>query len=334
MATTDEPAALPVEGYQLKGIAPRAYQHPADRAATAALSSIPQLDRVVRKLIELGYERALRQQALGASVRLSDDQLPAVWREHALAYATLDLPDVPPLYLTHFPLANAVTIGARRPIVVVNSELVRLLDAPQRRVVFAHEAAHVLADHVLYGTALTILSLMAAASRLPLALVPIRTALLEWSRAAELSCDRAAALVTRDPLAVCRTFMSVAAGAMVDELDLDAFMRQGMEYREEGGGLERLSRLLIDLGVTHPMPVRRTHELMEWVRSGDFDRIAGGDYVRREEPADARAEGGEALAFYTERFRKAFRAASDAVGAAGDQLTEWLRRADDGGEDG
>jgi Zn-dependent protease with chaperone function len=329
VATAD--SSLPIEGYRLTGIAPRAYQHPADRAASAALASIPHLDRVVRKLIELGYERALRQQALGAAVRLSDEQLGDVWREHTLAYATLDLADVPALYLTQFPIANAVTIGSKRPIVVVHSELVRLLDAPQRRVVFAHEAAHVLADHVLYGTALTILQLLALASRLPLALVPIRTALLEWSRAAELSCDRAAALVTRDPLAVCRTFMSLAAGAMVDELDLDAFMRQGMEYAEEGTGLERLTRLLIDLGVTHPMPVRRTHELMTWVRSGDFDRIAGGAYVTRDEPADPRAEGGDAVAFYTERFRKAFRDAGNAVGSAGDQLADWLRGSGDEG---
>ncbi len=31
---------------------------------------------------------------------------------------------------------------------------------------------------------------------------------------------------------------------MVDQLDLDAFMRQGLEYTEEGSGLERLTRLL------------------------------------------------------------------------------------------
>ena len=32
------------EGYQLKGISPRAYEHPADRAATAALKAIPYVD--------------------------------------------------------------------------------------------------------------------------------------------------------------------------------------------------------------------------------------------------------------------------------------------------
>ena len=59
---------LPAEGYQLADISPRAFQHPADRAATAALGSIPYLDTVVRRLIELGYERALRQSS-AAEVR-------------------------------------------------------------------------------------------------------------------------------------------------------------------------------------------------------------------------------------------------------------------------
>ncbi|HKG04132.1 MAG TPA: M48 family metallopeptidase [Conexibacter sp.] len=324
MAPTD--AQLPAEGYRLADISPRAYQHPADKAASSALSAIPQLDRVVRKLIELGYERALRQSALGASVRLSEQQLPDVWGEHVFAYSTLDMADVPPLYMTQFPVANAAAIGAKRPIVVVNSQLVALLDAPQRRAVFAHEASHILSDHQLYGTALAILTGLATSGRLPLPLVPIRTALLEWSRAAELSCDRAAALVTRDPLAVCRTFMSLAGGAMVDQLDLDAFMKQGLEYTDEGTGLERLTRLLTDLGVTHPLPVRRMHELMGWVRGGDYDRIVGGAYIRRDDPADPRADGGEAVGFYAERFRRAFREAGEAVGSMGDQLASWLRR--------
>jgi Zn-dependent protease with chaperone function len=315
----------PTEGYRLTGISPRAFQHPADRAATAALKAIPHLDRVVRKLIELGYERALRQSYLGSSVRISEEQLAAVWREHVLAYATLDMADVPDLYLTQVPVPNAMTIGARRPIVVVQSGLVRLLDAEQRRAVFAHEAAHVLADHQLYRTALLILIGLTRSARLPLPLAPVRTALLEWSRATELSSDRAAALVTRDPLVVCRTLMSLAGGAMVDELDLDVFMRQGLEYTEGGGGLERLTRLMLDLGVTHPLPVRRAHELMAWVRSGEFDRIAGGEYPKRDEPADPRADGGEAVSFYAERFRDGLREAGESVNSIGQQLAGWLR---------
>src|SRR5689334_3748358 len=64
------PMGLPSEGYQLTDISPKAYEHPADRAATAALGTVPMLDQVVRKLIEFGYERGLRTAYLGASVRL------------------------------------------------------------------------------------------------------------------------------------------------------------------------------------------------------------------------------------------------------------------------
>jgi Zn-dependent protease with chaperone function len=323
---------LPVEGHRLTNISPRAFQHPADRAATAALSSIPYLDRVVRKLIELGYERALRQSYLGSAVRLGEDQLGDVWREHAIAYATLDMHEVPDLYLTQYPSPNALAIGSKRPIVVVQSELVGLLDAGQRRAVLAHEAAHILADHQLYRTALYILMLLGRTSPLMLPLAPIRTALMEWERATELSADRAAALVTRDPITVCRALMSLSAGAMVEQLDLDVFMRQGLDYSEKGGGLERLTRLLIDLGLSHPMPVKRTHELMTWVRSGEYDRILAGEYPRRDEPLDARTAGSEAVSHYAERFRQAFQDVGESVSSAGEQLAGWLRRKPGEGE--
>ena len=218
---------LPIEGYQLTSISPRAYEHPADRAAMSALGSVPYLDRVVRKLIELGYERVLRQAYLGSSVRLSEVQLGDVWRQHNIAYATLDMGEVPDLYLTQYPTPNAMAIGAANPIVVVQSELIRLLDAPMQRAVFAHEAAHILSDHQLYRTATEILVRLTATARIPLPLGPIRAALLEWSRASELTCDRAAALVTRDPLVVCRALMIMVAGEEATSLDLYGFMAQG-----------------------------------------------------------------------------------------------------------
>src|SRR5918997_6415830 len=137
---------LPADAYKLDQISPRAIQHPADRAATAALQQVPYLDQVIRKLIELGYERALRQYALGSSVRLGDRQLPHIWVLEREAFNVLDLPEVPNLYLTQFPLANAMVIGAARPTVVINSQLVELLDEDGLRAVLAHEAAHVLSD--------------------------------------------------------------------------------------------------------------------------------------------------------------------------------------------
>jgi Zn-dependent protease with chaperone function len=323
-------STLPVDGYQLKAISARAFEHPADRAATAALASIPGLDQVVRKLIELGYERALRAAYLGSSVRLGPAQLADVWNLHNQVFRTLDLEDVPELYVSQMPFANATTIGAGRPIVVLNSELLRLLGPAERRAVLAHEAGHVLADHVVYHTALVILLRMGASLPIPiiggLPLLAVRRALMEWFRAAELSCDRAAALATRDPEAVCRTLMILAAGAEAAELDLDQFMAQAQDFDTGGTGLEKLSRMFVDLNLTHPLPVRRAQELMSWVRSGEYNRIVDGEYLKRGEEASARSEAGDAAAHYADRFRSAFRDAGDAVGSATEQLADWLKK--------
>ena len=321
--------SLPAEGYQLKGISSKAYEHPADRAATAALKAIPYVDSTVRRIIEFGYERALRRGVLGSAVRLGENQLAHVYRAHVRAFATLDMEPVPELYITQFPIANASTIGSAQPIVVVNSELIQLLDVEQLRAVFAHEAAHVLSDHVLYHTALVILMRLSILPGIPVPLFPLRTALMEWFRASELSCDRAAALVTRDPLAVCRTLMVLAAGAEAPNLDLDVFMAQGRDYREKASPFDRLSRLLSDMSLTHPMSVQRVHELIEWVHSGAYDRIVDGEYQRRDEPTSVRAEASEAVTHYSDRLRETFKDLSGSVEDAARQLSDWLRKSRD-----
>jgi Zn-dependent protease with chaperone function len=328
---------VPEAAWKLDGISPRAYQHPADRAATAALAKVPYLDEVVRRLISLGYERALRAASLGSAVKLGQEQLPGIWVLHRQVFNTLDMESVPDLYMTQFPLANAFTIGSGKPIVVLNSELVRILDDEGRRVVLAHEAAHIQSDHVMYRTALVILLRLGGAVRLPilagLPLLAIQLALLEWSRAAELSCDRAAALVTRDPQAVCRALMVLAAGEAAEDLNLDAFIAQGMEYSESGSGLERLTRMLQQLQVTHPMPVRRVRLLLDWVREGDYDRMVRGDYLRRGEEPSAREEADAAGVFYADRISGAFQAAGSSISEVGQQLGDWLKRTRNGKDD-
>jgi Zn-dependent protease with chaperone function len=323
------------EDQRLKDLSPKAYEHPADRAATAALQSIPMLDVVVRKLIEYGYERALRQILLSGSIKLGPDQVPEVWAMHRAACARLDLTDIPDVYLTQFPITNAAAIGAERPIVLVNSRTVELLDEEELRTVLGHEAAHILSEHVMYRTALMIL--LAIGTRgLPLMaglpLLAVKYALLEWFRASELSCDRAATLVNRDPLVTCRTLMVMAGGVKSKKLNLDTFLKQAAEYEEWEPGWDRLSRLRTELGQTHAAPVRRVSQLMQWVRSGDYDRIMGGEYVRRGDPVDARAEMNDAADHYAERFRGFFKEVGDTadkatekVGETADKITDWLR---------
>ena len=63
--------------------------------------------------------------------------------------------------------------------------------------------------------------------------LPVRAmylALLEWSRAAELTADRAAALVMADPLQPCRVLMALAGGS-VPGMSFEAFLAQAPTTR-------------------------------------------------------------------------------------------------------
>lgn len=334
------PETLPESVEPYRRISSKAYEHPADRAATAALKAVPMLDTVVRRLIEWRYERALRQFYLGNSVKVSEHQLPDLWAAHRGVCNVLDMPDVYDLYVSSGVLGGAQAVGSDKPIVVIDSTLLERLGPGEQRAVLGHEVGHILSDHVMYMTALNIL--VSAGAELPLVMgIPfraVRAVLLEWYRAAELSCDRAATLAVRDPRIICRTLM-VTAGAMpADKLNLDAFMTQAMEYEAWDDPTDRVRRFFHELGQSHTYAVRRVSEVMRWVQVGEYDRIVRGEYRTRDQETDVREEAGDAVQFYADRFRAIFRDVSENLNKAGtqiggvaDQVADWIRSRGGGG---
>ncbi len=298
------------------------------------------LDTVVRKLIEWGYERALRQSYLGSSVRVSEAQLPDLWASHTGVCRILDMPDVYDLYVSWGVMGAAQTIGSGKPMIVIDSRFLERLGPGEQRVVLAHEVGHILADHVLYMTALNILLRGTGGMPFPIGLPlrAVRAVLLEWYRAAELSCDRASTLAVRDPQIVCRALMVLAAGLPAERLNLDAFMTQAMEYENWDDPSDRVRRFFEEIGRTHPHAVRRVSEVMRWVQSGEYDRIQRGEYRTRDQKANVRDEAGDAMNFYAERFRTIFKEmgenvttlGSQAAGVA-DQVADWIRTRGGGG---
>ncbi|HTX32333.1 MAG TPA: M48 family metallopeptidase [Solirubrobacteraceae bacterium] len=315
-------------------LSPKAYEHPADRAATAALKAVPMLDTVVRKLIEWGYERAVRQMYLSNGVRVGERQLPELWGHQVAACQILDLPRSYDLYVSDLVLANAMAIGSQNPMVVMSSSLLGRLGPGEQRAVLAHELGHILSDHMVYRTALLILLRFGASVPFPLGIpaMATKTVLLEWFRAAELSCDRAEVLVVRDPTIVCRALMVAAGGMHADQLNLDAFLAQAREYEDWDDPSDRVRRFFYEINSTHPYAVRRVAEIMRWVQSGDYDRIQRGEYIRRGEEPPVQHEAGAAFEFYAERFRAIFRDIGDNVTKLGNQLgglaeqaADWFR---------
>ena len=327
--------SLPDHVEPYKNISSKAYEHPADRAATAALKAVPMLDTVVRKLIEWRYERALRQFYLGNSVKVGETQLSELWASHRGVCKVLDMPEVYDVYVTTPVPGMAQAIGSDKPMIVMDSLLLQRLGPGEQRAVLAHELGHILSDHVVYVTALNIL--LAVSNGLPFFLgIPFRAVkavLLEWYRATELSCDRAATLAVRDPQIVCRALMVTAGGLPAGHLNLDAFMAQAMEYESWDDPSDRVRRFFNEIGQTHTYAVRRVSEVMRWVQSGEYDRIVRGEYRTRDQEVDVSEEASDAMNFYAERFRTIFQEAGDnlanlgtQVGGMAEQLGDWLRK--------
>ena len=82
----------------------------------------------------------------------------------------------------------------------------------------------------------------------------ISSALLAWSRKAELSCDRAALLVTQDPHVIGRTMMKLAGGTLASKIDYDLFLEQAREFHKnyDERKLDRFWADLLNAGLTHP----------------------------------------------------------------------------------
>ena len=313
-----------------EGISPKAYEHPADRAATSALRSVPLLDTVVKRLTDLGHERRLRQIVMGNAIKLGPEQVPDVWGAYVRCATILDLTEVPDLYVINNADINAMTVGAKTPIVIVNSSMIRSFDPKEVETVLGHEVSHVLSEHHYYTTTLVLLAqfLQGALPRSLLLGLPVRAmylALLEWARAAELSADRAAALVMADPLQPCRVLMALAGGS-VPGMNFEAFLQQAGEYESEDDLFSRHARFWSELNLTHPVAVRRVKELMEWVHSGAYDRIRDGDYPHRGAEPPPSAEFEDAVAHYRERFTRIMDLAAGGVQELGRRLGSWLER--------
>ena len=276
----------------LTDIAPRSWEHPADKAALQALRRIPVFDEVLRKLFGFFGEKPVRLAFQANAVRVGANQFPRVHGLYQDVLKTLDAPDEYPLYISQTPIVNAGAYGMEQPFIILNSGTVALLDDQQLAYVMGHEVGHVVSDHVLYRT-MTLLLLQLASMGFPivgLAARAVLVALLEWYRKAELSCDRAGLLAIQDPETVMRSMLKMAGGGDDSETSLQEFIVQAEEYREGGDVADQVFKILNLLGTTHPFYVLRVSELRTWIEGGDYDRIVRGEYARRGDPNPAYQE--------------------------------------------
>jgi Zn-dependent protease with chaperone function len=314
----------------LIGISSRAWEHPADKGALVALRKLKGFDTLLKTLSGLVNERSVRLLLLGSAVRADERNFARLHRLLTDVGSVLDAGDLPELYVRASPMFNAYTIGMNKPIIVVDSGLVDLLDDDEEmRFLLGHELGHALSGHAVYQTLLRrLLGLTGVLYAVPggaLGLRAITAALMEWSRKAELSADRAGLLAGQNPAAATRVHMKLASGGDLDSLDATSFFAQGNEYTETEDLRDSILKIFLVETRSHPFAVVRAAELRRWTESGEYTAILGGTYPRREGDSTAKVSDAaqEAAASYSQTFQRT----QDAMGRLLHDLAGFLGQA-------
>ena len=257
------------------------YVHPADSKALAALRAIPGIDTALKKLLQVTGESAIRVMFMASAVRVTPQQCPDLHAKLQIACTTLGV-DMPDFFIQQNPIVNAFTGGVEKPIIVMHSGLLERLTDEEVLAVVAHEVGHIHAEHVLYLTAARLIEALANVSIariIPgaeivkfLISAGISSALLAWARRAELSCDRAALLVTQDPHVIGSTMMKLAGGTFSSKMDYELFLEQARDFQKnyDENKLDKFWADIINAGQSHPFPIWRVSEILQWVESGQY----------------------------------------------------------------
>ncbi len=143
--------------------------------------------------------------------------------------------------------------------IVLCGPVTTALTTPEVRAVFAHELAHRLLWEKWDGEYRTALNMLLALANDPAAPPVYASTARLFSLYAELFCDRAAWLVTRDLPATVSTLVKIETE--LTEVDAESYLRQADEiFRQAEAKTE---------GVSHPETYIRARALKLWVEQGD-----------------------------------------------------------------
>lgn len=267
-----------------------AFIHQLDRQMLDALRKLPGIDTILRSLLQHSLELSMRLHHQGNFIKASDTQLKSLYDKLRYAAHVLDIQALPELYVVQDARANAYTFGVEKCSIAISSGLLDLMSDDEIISVLAHELGHIKANHVLYKTASRVL--LSLADNIAqktfglggLVLYPLQLALLRWDRASELSSDRASLLVVKNPMVVLTSLMKMAGGAqsIAKELKIDAFIEQAESYEktQDEGPLGKYIAVMNSMFNTHPFPIWRAKEIIEWVYSGEYFSILDGTYAQ------------------------------------------------------
>lgn len=279
---------------KIDGLHPLEYEHPFDSRALDALEKTPGVDQVIRQFNKHAVERFLTIQFTGSHLKITREDYPDIHGALDDVCEIINLPERPALYVQFDDRINGFTIGVERPIIVLSSGTIDLLEADELRFVLGHEVGHIKSRHVLYKQVAQFLPMMAQAvgkmtfgvGSILTGLVtsPLHLSLARWDHMSEFTADRAGLLACQDVDAATRLMMKVAGmpHSHYGRVRPDSFIRQAKEFEAlDFDKLNAVVKFLSSLTTTHPWTVIRAAEMLRWAEAGELQAVLARQTVDR-----------------------------------------------------
>jgi Zn-dependent protease with chaperone function len=246
------------------------YAYGADLRVRAALDKLRPVTLAVEATLRF-WHGVGKNRLLGNAVRVGERQFPAI---HALVRRcaeTLQIPE-PTVYVTpQLATLGAHTFGAADDAsIVLHSALVDHLSETELLFVIGHESGHIHNGHTVYLTTLYYLT-QSANLIVRFGAQPAILALNAWSRRAEITCDRAGLLCTRDLAVATSALVKLAVGSqkLYSDINTEEYLRQ---LDEGSAGPGRFDELL----ARHPYLPKRVQALRIFAQTSFYRGAAGG----------------------------------------------------------
>lgn len=188
----------------------------------------------------------------------------------------IEIPRDTKVFVSYSPYMNAFAIGLGRPYaIVLFSGLVDNLDRDELKYVLAHEMGHIHFGHTIW---LTLIGQLGSQTYgVPILRTVFRLIFLFWSRAAEMSADRAGLVACGQLDKVISTQVKMGAGPLLARwANLDMLARQAREARISFFGS------FVELLGTHPTMTTRIRRLVDFAASETFRRLRPDIYARQD----------------------------------------------------
>ncbi|MDP2873339.1 MAG: M48 family metallopeptidase [Bacillota bacterium] len=267
----------------LLGLTALDYEHPFDARAHRALESNSALGMTLSKLNQYGIERIIRTQYTGSNLRATRRSFAEVCDAIEETCRTLDHVGKPPeIYVEWDEKPVAITVGAERPVIVVNSGLLDMLSYDELLFALGHEIGHIKSRQVMYGQVAMVLPVVGEIIKSAtlgiggLVSGGIQLSLVNWQRMADFSADRAGLLACQSVETAAKALIKLGGipENMVSGIDVDGFIEQAREFSGyDFDTLDKLARVVSAMWPDQTWEVMRAAELIKWVDSGRYAEV-------------------------------------------------------------